>query len=103
MNAILGSLKVTDLVLTLTNGKPSGKTEVMMTYIYKKFFGDGGASGLDFGYGAARTVVLVLKEAETVYSSGMTVKMTIKIKNRYRKNFALALIRIVIACSLLSQ
>ena len=57
MNAILGSLKVTDLVLTLTNGKPSGKTEVMMTYIYKKFFGDGGASGLDFGYGAALTVV----------------------------------------------
>ena len=56
MNAILGSLKVTDLVLTLTNGKPSGKTEVMMTYIYKKFFGDGGASGLDFGYGAALTV-----------------------------------------------
>ena len=35
----------------------SGKTEVMMTYIYKKFFGDGGASGLDFGYGAALTVV----------------------------------------------
>ena len=31
MNAILGSLKVTDLVLTLTNGNPSGKTEVMMT------------------------------------------------------------------------
>ena len=57
MNAILGSLKVTDLVLTLTNGNPSGKTEVMMTYIYKKFFGDGGASGLDFGYGAALTVV----------------------------------------------
>ena len=47
--------------------------------------------------------MLVLKEAETVYSSGMTVKMTIKIKNRYRKNFALALIRIVIACSPLSQ
>lgn len=37
MNAILGSLKVTDLVLTLTDGKPSGKTEVMMTYIYKQF------------------------------------------------------------------
>lgn len=35
MNAILGSLKVTDLVLTLTNGKPSGKTEVMMTYIIR--------------------------------------------------------------------
>lgn len=58
MNAILGSLKVTDLVLTLTNGNPSGKTEVMMTYIYKQFFGQGGgASGKDYGYGAALTVV----------------------------------------------
>ena len=57
MNAILGSLKVTDLVLTLTNGKPSGKTEVMMTYIYKRFFGEGGSSAMDYGYGAALTVV----------------------------------------------
>lgn len=57
MNAILGSLKVTDLVLTLTNGKPSGKTEVMMTYIYKRFFGEGGGAAMDYGYGAALTVV----------------------------------------------
>ena len=56
MNAILGSLKATDLVLALTTGKPSGKTEVMMTYIYKNFFGDGGARR-DFGDGAALTVV----------------------------------------------
>ena len=60
MNAILGSLKVTDLVLTLTNGKPSGKTEVMMTYIYKRFFGEGGASAMDYGYGAALTVVTAI-------------------------------------------
>ena len=57
MNAILGSLKVTDLVLTLTNGNPSGKTEVMMTYIYKQFFGQGGSTAKDYGYGAALTVV----------------------------------------------
>ena len=57
MNAVLGSLKVTDLVLTLTNGKPSGKTEVMMTYIYKRFFGEGGGAAMDYGYGAALTVV----------------------------------------------
>ena len=57
MNAILGSLKVTDLVLTLTDGKPSGKTEVMMTYIYKQFFSQGGTSAKDWGYGAALTVV----------------------------------------------
>ncbi len=60
MNAILGSLKVTDLVLTLTNGKPSGKTEVMMTYIYKKFFGEGGSAGMDFGYGAALTIITAI-------------------------------------------
>lgn len=57
MNAILGSLKVTDLVLTLTNGNPNGKTEVMMTYIYKQFFGNGGNAAKDYGYGAALTVV----------------------------------------------
>ena len=57
MNAILGSLKVTDLVMTLTNGGPSGKTEVMMTYIYKQFFGAAGMSGKDWGYASALTVV----------------------------------------------
>jgi raffinose/stachyose/melibiose transport system permease protein len=56
MNAVLGSLKVTDLVLTLTNGNPNGKTEVMMTYIYKYFFGNN-TQGRQFGYGAALTVV----------------------------------------------
>ena len=60
MNAVLGSLKVTDLVMTLTNGKPSGKTEVMMTYIYKTFFGDGGVKAKDYGYGAALTVVTAI-------------------------------------------
>lgn len=57
MNAILGSLKVTDLVLTLTDGRPAGNTEVMMTYIYKQFFGAGGMTGKNWGYGAALTVV----------------------------------------------
>lgn len=57
MNAILGSLKVTELVLTLTDGRPSGKTEVMMTYVYKQFFGYSGSSAMDWGYGSALTVV----------------------------------------------
>lgn len=60
MNAILGSLKVTDLVMTLTNGRPAGNTEVMMTYIYKQFFGDGGMTGKNWGYGAALTVVTAI-------------------------------------------
>ena len=58
MNAILGSLKVTDLVLTLTKGGPSGKTEVMMTYIYNQFFGDVTGGGVkNYGYAAALTLV----------------------------------------------
>lgn len=60
MNAILGSLKVTDLVLTLTNGEPGGKTEVMMTYIYKQFFSQGSSSSKDWGFGAALTVVTAI-------------------------------------------
>jgi raffinose/stachyose/melibiose transport system permease protein len=60
MNAILGSLKVTDLVLTLTNGNPSGKTEVMMTSIYKAFFPPSGSSAMDYGYGSALTVITAL-------------------------------------------
>ena len=55
MNAILGSLKVTDLVLTFTNGRPNHGTEVMMTHIYKKWFETG--SAMDYGYGAALTIV----------------------------------------------
>ena len=55
MNAILGSLKVTDLVLTFTNGRPNHGTEVMMTHIYKKWFETG--SAMDYGYGAALTII----------------------------------------------
>lgn len=58
MNAILGSLKVADLVLTFTNGRPNGETEVMMTKIYKAFFETG--SAMDYGYGAALTVVTAI-------------------------------------------
>ena len=55
MNAILGSLKVSDLVLTFTNGAPTGHTEVMMTYVYKTFFGTDKA--MDYGFGSALTIM----------------------------------------------
>lgn len=67
MNAILGSLKVTDEVLVLTDGRPNGKTEVMMTYIYKQFFQN--ASAKDYGYGSALTIVtaIILAVLTVVY------------------------------------
>ena len=57
LNAILGSLKVTDLILVLTNGQPSGKTEVMMSYIFKLFFGSTTSTASDYGYGAALVMI----------------------------------------------
>jgi raffinose/stachyose/melibiose transport system permease protein len=52
MNALLGSLKVTDLVLVMTDGRPDGATEVMMSYIYKQFFAPGIGRANNYGYAA---------------------------------------------------
>ena len=70
MNAILGSLKVTDLVLTLLpKGGAAGNNEVMMTYIYKEFFPSMGGKAQNWGYGAALTVVtaIILSTVTIIY------------------------------------
>lgn len=54
--AIVGSLKVSDLVLASTNGAPGGKTEVIMTYVFKYFFGYSGRA-IEVGYASAMSVV----------------------------------------------
>jgi raffinose/stachyose/melibiose transport system permease protein len=59
MNALLGSLKVTDLILVMTDGRPDGTTEVMMSYIYKQFFASNLGHANNYGYAA----VLVLMTA----------------------------------------
>lgn len=52
MLSVLGTMKMTDLILVLTNGGPGGTTEVVMTYIFKYFFsyGDNAARDVQFGY-----------------------------------------------------
>ena len=58
MNALLGSLKVTDLVLAMTNGHPNFQTEMMMSYIYKTFFASAQlGTANNFGYAAALCVI----------------------------------------------
>ncbi len=54
--AIVGSLKVSDLVLASTNGAPGGKTEVIMTYVFKYFFGYSGRA-IEVGYASAMSLV----------------------------------------------
>ena len=54
--AIVGSLKVSDLVLASTNGAPGGRTEVIMTYVFKYFFGYSGRA-VEIGYASAMSVI----------------------------------------------
>lgn len=63
--AIIGSLKVADLVLTSTNGMPGGSTEVVMTYIYKQFFGN----PAQIGYASAMSIItgIILAMISLVY------------------------------------
>jgi ABC-type sugar transport system permease subunit len=57
--AIVGSLKVCDLVISLTNGQPGGTTEVAMTYIYKSFFGKSGRN-IEIGYASAMALITAI-------------------------------------------
>jgi len=58
LNALLGSLKTAELVLAMTNGAPNGKTEFMMSYIYKQFFSST-MLGTSNNYGFASALVLI--------------------------------------------
>ncbi len=57
--AIVGSLKVCDLVISLTNGQPGGTTEVVMTYIYKFFFGKSGRN-IEIGYASCQALITAI-------------------------------------------
>ena len=69
--AIIGSMKVCDLVISLTNGQPGGSTEVVMTFIYKYFFGNSGRN-IQIGYASAMSAVtaVILGIVTIVYIRG---------------------------------
>lgn len=61
MLAMIGTMQTTDLVLVLTNGQPAGKTEVIMTYIFKYFFNYGNSTSIpQYGYATACGLVLAV-------------------------------------------
>ncbi|MDR0525472.1 MAG: sugar ABC transporter permease [Spirochaetaceae bacterium] len=66
--AIIGSLKVADLILASTNGQPGGSTEVVMTYVFKYFFGYSGRTP-QIGYASAMAVVtgVILAVVSVIY------------------------------------
>lgn len=58
MLSFLGTLRMTDLILVLTNGAPGGTTEVVMTYIFKFFFQYGESqTRTQFGYASSLAVI----------------------------------------------
>ncbi len=62
MMSVLGTMKMTDLILVLTNGAPGGSTEVVMTYIFKYFFsyGESSSKEVQFGYASAMAVITAI-------------------------------------------
>lgn len=53
INLIIGSFNVFIQVLLITNGGPMGKTEVLLSYMYKQAF-----TFMDFGYASALSVIM---------------------------------------------
>jgi ABC-type sugar transport system permease subunit len=56
MLAMVSTMKVADIVMVLTNGAPGGNTDVLMSYIYKKFFQVSGFRP-QYGYAASLGVI----------------------------------------------
>lgn len=59
MLAIIGTMRVSDLIIVLTNGGPGFDTEVLMSFVFHRFFGmgSGGVVVHNHGLAAAGAVV----------------------------------------------
>jgi len=59
MLSVLGTMRINDVVIVVTNGQPGGTTEVAMTYILKLFFSFSMSGGRrQYGYGAALSIII---------------------------------------------
>ena len=59
MLSVLGTMRITDVVLVMTNGQPGGTTDVAMTHILKLFFNfNPGGSRRQYGYGSALAIIM---------------------------------------------
>jgi raffinose/stachyose/melibiose transport system permease protein len=59
MLSVLGTMRINDVVLVMTNGQPGGTTEVAMTYILKFFFNfNPGGARRQYGYASALSIIM---------------------------------------------
>jgi raffinose/stachyose/melibiose transport system permease protein len=82
MLSVLGTMRINDVVLVMTNGQPGGTTEVAMTHILKLFFSFGVSSSgrRQYGYGAALSIIMgaILAIMTVIY-----LKTSKRMKNIY--------------------
>ena len=81
MLSVLGTMRINDVVLVMTNGQPGGTTEVAMTHILKLFFSIGSyGSRRQFGYGSALAIIMgvILAIMTLIY-----LKMSKRMKSAY--------------------
>jgi len=60
MLSIMGTLSTCDIILVMTNGAPSGQTNVVMTYLINNFVPGFTNSGANIGYGCALSIITAL-------------------------------------------
>jgi raffinose/stachyose/melibiose transport system permease protein len=58
--SVMGTMRINDVVIVMTNGQPGGTTEVAMSHILKLFFsfGSGGSGRRQYGYGSALAIIM---------------------------------------------
>ena len=81
MLSVLGTMRINDVVLVMTNGQPGGTTEVAMTHILKMFFSfTVGGARRQLGYGSALAIVMavILAIMTLIY-----LKISKRMKNAY--------------------
>lgn len=59
MLAIIGTMRVSDLIIVLTGGGPSFDTEVLMSYVFHRFFGMGSGDNVVYNYGLASAGAII--------------------------------------------
>ncbi|MDR2730608.1 MAG: sugar ABC transporter permease [Treponema sp.] len=81
MLSVLGTMRINDVVLVMTNGQPGGTTEVAMTYILKFFFNfNPGGARRQYGYASALSIIM------GVFLAIMTV-IYLKSSKRMKDNY----------------
>ena len=77
MLSVLGTMRISDVIIVMTNGQPGGTTEVAMTHILKMFFSFSvGGGRRQLGYGSALAIIMgVILAVLTVIYLNMSKRM----------------------------